>query len=154
MPYPRTLIGKENPMQATLRAFSLAILTAAVGAAGFEATLAAEQEYKSKAKATSLVKTALPGVEGKEIIIKRFEAPPGFVGGKHYHPGPVFVYVLEGEFTIETEEVERQTFKAGELYQEPIRRPMRARNLSKSDNLKLLVFQVGDAGKPMMVKVK
>lgn len=140
-------------MQATLRAFSLGLLIAtAMGAIGFPAAVAGEQEYKTKAKVTSLLKGPLAGVEGKEVIIKHFDIPPGFVGGKHYHPGPVFVYVLEGEFTIETEDVGRQTFKAGELYQEPIHRPMRGRNLSTTDNLKLLVFQVGDAGKPMMIK--
>jgi quercetin dioxygenase-like cupin family protein len=119
-------------MQLTLRAFSLASLTAlAVGATGFQAAKAAEQEYKPKANVTTLLQTALAGVEGKKVIIKHFDIPPGFVGGKHFHPGPVFVYVLEGEFTIETEEVGRQTFKAGELYQEPVRRPMRGRNLSR-----------------------
>ncbi len=142
-------------MQPTRRTFSLALLTAlAVGATGFQAAQAAEQEYKPKAKVTSLVQTPLPGVEGKKVIIKHLDIPPGFVGGKHFHPGPVFIYVLEGEFTIETEEVGRQTIKAGELYQEGIRRPMRGRNLSTTDALKLLVFQVGDAGKPMMIKVK
>jgi quercetin dioxygenase-like cupin family protein len=142
-------------MQLTLRAFSLTLLTAiVVGATGFQAASAGEHEYKPKANVTSLLQTALAGVEGKTVIIKHFDIPPGFVGGKHYHPGPVFVYVLEGEFTIETEEVGRQTFKAGELYQEPVRRPMRGRNLSTTNALKLLVFQVGDEGKPMMIKVK
>jgi quercetin dioxygenase-like cupin family protein len=125
-----------------------------MGATGFPAAVAGEQEYKPKANVTSLLQGPLAGVEGKKVIIKHFDIPPGFVGGKHFHPGPVFVYVLEGEFTIETEDVGRQTYKAGELYQEPIRRPMRGRNLSTTDNLKLLVFQVGDEGKPMMIKVK
>ncbi len=142
-------------MQLTLRAFRLTLLTVmAVGATSFQAASAGEQEYKTKANVTTLLQSALAGVDGKEVIIKHFDIPPGFVGGKHHHPGPVFVYVLEGEFTIETEDVGRQTFKAGQLYQEPIRRPMRGRNLSTTDNLKLLVFQVGDAGKPMMIKVK
>lgn len=142
-------------MQLTLRTFSLALLAAlAVGATGFQAAKAGEQEYKTKAKATSLVQTALAGVKGKEVIIKHLDVPPGFVGGKHFHPGPVFVYVLEGELTIETEGVGRQTIKAGELYQEPLRRPMRGLNLSTTDALKLLVFQVGDEGKPMMIKVE
>lgn len=142
-------------MDTTLRALSLTLLIAtAMGATGFPGAVAGEQEYKPKANVTSLLQGPLAGVEGKKVIIKHFDIPPGFVGGKHYHPGPVFVYVLEGEFTIETDDVGRQTFKAGELYQEPIRRPMRGRNLSTTDNLKLLVFQVGDEGKPMMVKVK
>ena len=114
----------------TLRASSLTLLTVVVvGGMALQPTLAGEQEYKSKAKVTSLLQKPLDGVEGKEVIIKHFDIPPGFVGGKHYHPAPVFVYVLEGEFTIETEGKGRQTFKAGELYQEPIGSPMRGRNL-------------------------
>jgi quercetin dioxygenase-like cupin family protein len=69
------------------------------------------------------------------------------------HPGPVFVYVLEGELTVETDGG-TLTFKAGELYPEPLRGSMLIRNLSASDDLELLVFQIGDEGKPMMVKVE
>ena len=86
------------------------------------------------------------------MIIKHFSAPPGFVGGKHFHPGPVFVYVLEGEITIETEG-RVQTISAGELYQEELRQTMWGKNSSTKDAAKFVVFQVGDAGKPMMIKV-
>jgi len=112
-----------------------------------------EKEYVTKAKATTLIKEALAGVAGKEVIIKHFVLPPKFVGGKHWHPGAVFVYVLEGEFTVDTEDG-LQTFKAGQLYQEPPKKKMRAKNLSATGPLKILVFQVGDAGKPMMIKAK
>ena len=51
----------------------------------------------------SLHKGALSGVDGKTVIIKHFTVPAGFIGGKHYHPADVFVYVLEGELAVETE---------------------------------------------------
>ena len=114
----------------------------------------AEQEYKPKVKATSLVEAPLVGVKGKTVIIKHFEFPPGHIGGKHSHPGPVFVYVLEGKLTIDTESAGRQTISAGELYQEPIGNAMQARNLSTTEVTKIIVFQVGDEGKPMMIKVE
>ncbi|MDX1487060.1 MAG: cupin domain-containing protein [Acidiferrobacterales bacterium] len=120
----------------------------------FQEANAAEQEYKSKAKVTSLIETPLAGVKGKTVIIKHFEAPPGFVGGKHFHPGPVFVYVLEGEITIDTDGMGRQTIKPGQLYQEPIGKVMQGRNLSTTDAAKFVVFQVGDEGKPMMIKAQ
>lgn len=110
-------------------------------------------EYVSKAKAETLHQAPLPGVDGKEVIIKHFTLPPEFVGGRHYHPGPVYVYVLEGELTVETEDG-TQTYAAGQLYPEPVNRTMQAKNLSGSDGVQLLVFQVGDAGKPMMVKAE
>ncbi len=111
----------------------------------------AQQEYVSKAKAQTLHKAPLPGVEGKEVIIKHFAAPAGFVGGRHFHPGPVYVYVLEGELTVETEGG-TETYKAGQLFPEALNQVMQGKNLSAADDLELLVFQVGDVGKPMMIK--
>jgi len=82
------------------------------------------------------------------------DLPPGHVGGKHFHPGPVFVYVLEGKLTIDNEGIGRQSISAGELYQEPIGNAMQARNLSATTPTKIIVFQVGDEGKPMMIKTE
>jgi quercetin dioxygenase-like cupin family protein len=130
----------------------LAVMT--VFLIGLQYTNAAEQEYKPTAKVTSLVETPLAGVEGKTVIIKHFELPPGHVVRKHIHPGPVFVYVLEGELTIDTENTDLQTISAGELYQEPIGNAMEARNLSATEPTKIIVFQVGDEGKPMMIKAE
>ncbi len=142
-------------MQQAIRTFSLILVAVmVVAASGFQDANAAEQEYKPKVKVTSLVEAPLVGVEGKKVIIKHFELPPGFVGGKHFHPGPVFVYVLEGELIINTKKAGRQIIRAGQLYQEPIRSVMQARNLSTTDATKIVVFQVGDKGKPMMIKAE
>jgi quercetin dioxygenase-like cupin family protein len=111
------------------------------------------QEYVSKARAKTLHQAPLPGVEGKEMIVKHFSIPPKFVGGKHLHPGPVYVYVLEGVLTVELDG-ETKTFSAGELYPEDIDAPMVGKNLSDTDDLEFLLFQVGDIGKPMMIKVE
>jgi quercetin dioxygenase-like cupin family protein len=148
-------LKEEEPMRLAISTFSLVLVAVmAVAATGFQYANAAEQEYKPKAKATSLLEKPLAGVKGKKVIIKHFEFPPGYVGGKHSHTGPVFVYVLEGELTIETKEAGRQRIKAGNLYQEPIGSVMQARNLSTTDALKVVVFQVGDEAKPMMLKSK
>lgn len=125
--------------------------TIIMGMAGLNATEAG-QEYVTKAKVTTLHQAPMPGMDGKEVTIKHFVVPPGFVGGRHYHPGPVFVYVLKGELTVEMEEG-TQTFKKGEVFPESLNIPMRGKNLSASDGLEILVFQVGDVGKPMMIKV-
>ncbi len=110
-------------------------------------------EYKLKVETKSLYEGALTGVDGKTVIIKHLTLPAGFVGGKHFHPADVFVYVLEGEFTVETEKGKR-TLTAGDLYPEVPGMVMRARNLSTSAPGKIVVFQVGDTGKPMMIKAK
>lgn len=140
-------------MKKTNRLLSTALASAVLfGMASFQATNAAEV-YVSKAKAKILHKAPLQGVEGKEMVVKHYALPSEYVGGKHMHPGPVFVYVLEGELTIELAS-ETKTIKAGELYAEEINAAMVGKNLSATDDLELLVFQVGDIGKPMMLKVK
>ena len=64
----------------------------------------------------------------------------------------MYVYVLEGSFTIDEQGKERQTFRQGELYKEPIGLPMQALNLNAAEPLKLVVFQVTPKGEPKMVK--
>ncbi len=87
------------------------------------------------------------------MIVKHLALPADFVGGRHYHPGPVFVYVLEGELTVVLDG-ETKTFGAGELYAEDIDATRTGKNLSGTDDLEILVFQVGDIGKPMMIKAE
>ena len=86
------------------------------------------------------------------MIVKHLALPANFVGGRHYHPGPVFVYVLEGELTVVLDG-ETKTFGAGELYAEDVDATMTGKNLSGTDDLEILVFQNGEAGKPTMIKV-
>lgn len=142
-------------MKGTALVLNVALAGAiAIGATGIQGLHAAEEqeEYKSKAEVTMLLQAPLEETEGKEVIIKHFAISPGFVGGRHFHPGSVFIYVLEGSLTLEMEGDAPRTINAGELYQEPLQRVMQARNLSTTDWAKIIVFQVGDVGKPMMIK--
>jgi quercetin dioxygenase-like cupin family protein len=142
---------REGDMKQSKYLVSTALAAAmVVGMASFHSANA-QQEYVTKAKVKTLLQAPLPGVEGKEVIIKHFAVPPGFVGGRHFHPGPVFVYVLEGELTVETKGG-TETYKAGQLYPEQLNTVMQGKNLSTSDDLEFVVFQVGDIGKPMMIK--
>ena len=108
-----------------------------------------------KAKATKLLNTPLAGVEGKNVHIVHFSAPAGFESGKHSPPGPSFVYILEGQLTIEVEGMEPVTLGPGDIYSEPVgNKTMQAWNKSSTHGVKLIVFQIGDEGKPLMVKVE
>jgi quercetin dioxygenase-like cupin family protein len=111
-----------------------------------------KQEYKPRAESKKLVETALHGSEGKKVTIMHFKFPPGFVGGKHYHTGPVFVYVAKGALTVEEEGKAQQTFRAGQVYAEPIGQKMVGRNLSSKEPLDIVVFQVHGEGEPLMFK--
>jgi len=84
------------------------------------------------------------------ITIDRYTLGTGYVGGRHYHSGPVTVYVLEGVFTIDEDGKPRRTVRAGAIYEEPVGTPMQARNLSADDPTLILVVQVTKPGEPMM----
>jgi quercetin dioxygenase-like cupin family protein len=121
-----------------------------------QSALAQEQkeEYVSTAERNALVEEALPGVEGKIVSINHFTMPSEWIGGKHYHSGPTYVYVLKGALTVEEEGKPVQTFEAGELYVEPVGNSMQAFNKSAEEPIELLVFQVQNEGEPLMYQTE
>jgi quercetin dioxygenase-like cupin family protein len=86
------------------------------------------------------------------VTVDRYTLAPGYVGGRHYHSGPVTVYILEGTFTIDEDGKPQRTFQAGQIYEEPIGTPMQARNLSTSQPSRILVVQVSKPGEPLMYR--
>ena len=134
-----------------------AVLAAAIlagRATGLGLRAQESQKQVSEATITPLLKTAVAGVEGKEVIIAHINAPPGFVSAKHFHPGQVFIYVLEGAVTIEMEGDAPLKLGPGDVFKETPDRPMVGKNLSSTHGAKLVVFQIGDEGKPLMVKAE
>ena len=125
--------------------------TIAAGMATIQGVRADEKQVP-EATITPLLKTAVAGVDGKEVIIAHINAPPGFVSSKHFHPGQVFIYILEGAITIEMEGDEPLKLGPGDIFQETPGRPMVGKNLSSTHGAQLVVFQIGDTGKPLMVK--
>ena len=121
-----------------------------------ESVLAQEktEQYVTKAERNVLFEKPLPGVDGKIISINHFKMPTDYVGGKHYHSGPTYVYVLKGTLTVDEEGKPTQTFEAGQLYVEPIGSPMQAFNKSADEPFELLVVQVQNEGEPLMYQAE
>ncbi len=130
-----------------------AVLAAAI-LAGMTAgqDLRADEAGAPKETVTPLLKTDVLGAEGKEVIIAHLSVPPGFATAKHFHPGQVFLYVLEGAVTIEMEGDAPLKLGPGDVLQEEPGRPMVGKNLSTTHGAKVIVFQIVDKGKPLMVK--
>ena len=103
------------------------------------------------AQTTQVLKTELQGEDGREANIVRFDVEPGWETERHIHPGHVFVYVLEGSVEVDVEGKEPQTFSAGEAFYERPDLPMTARTAGADEGAKLIVFQVGPTGEPLMV---
>jgi quercetin dioxygenase-like cupin family protein len=114
-----------------------------------------KQEYKvTGAEQTELVyQQGLAAGDQFEARMIRFDLPPGYQGGKHYHTGDIFVYVQSGSLTSETANGTK-TYKAGEAFYETPGEVMQPRNQSAEENTVLIVFQVGKPGEPLMVKAE
>ena len=113
-----------------------------------------KEEYKSTAEIKTLLQKPMPGVEGKQLTILHVKAPPEWVGGKHYHTGPVYVYVLKGPFTVDEAGKGTQVFEAGQVYEEPIGQTMQARNTDAGEPMEMLVVQISNPGEPLMYKAE
>jgi quercetin dioxygenase-like cupin family protein len=125
---------------------SLAAATALVCAMG-------GAQAQEKAQIKDVLKTALSVSAAQEVNVRRYDVPPGWATPKHYHTGHMFLYVVEGTGTMETEGQTR-TARSGEVLHQFPEKTMVMRNASASERLKFVVFQVGATGAPMVVIVK
>jgi quercetin dioxygenase-like cupin family protein len=59
--------------------------------------------------------------DGKDASVTVVEVTiaPGQAGLPHHHPGPAFVYVIEGEYELGIDDQPTKIYKAGESFQEP-----------------------------------
>jgi len=122
---------------------AVAALVSAVGGA----------QAQEKAQIADVLKTALSVSTAQEVDVRRYDVPPGWATPKHYHTGHMFLYVVEGIGTMETEGQTR-TARSGEVLHQLPEKTMVMRNASASERLRFVVFQVGATGAPMVVIAK
>jgi quercetin dioxygenase-like cupin family protein len=60
----------------------------------------------------------LDGKEAKVVVVE-VALEPGRAGAPHRHPGPVFGYVLEGEYEWAIDDQPAKVLKAGDTFYEP-----------------------------------
>lgn len=109
-------------------------------------------EYVSTADLTELLRDDLVALAGAEARVYEVEFPAGWVGDWHYHTGDVFVYVVEGEFIVDLKGKDRVTVGPGEVYHEAVNQVMQARAGSATRPTRVLLFQVGERGEPLMIR--
>src|SRR5262249_27690600 len=114
----------------------------AIGIAGV--TLAHPQEHASgkgeqvKVLASYGVKEKL---DGKDATVTMVEVAfgPRQAGTSHRHPGPAFVYVVEGTYELGIDDQPTRIYKAGDTFQEPSGCLHRvSRNPASTGNTKLI----------------
>ena len=118
------------------------IVAIAIGIAGL--ALAHPQDIASgngehvKVLASYDVKEKL---DGKDATVTMVEVTfgPGKAGVSHRHPGPAFVYVVEGTYELGIDDKPTKIYKSGETFQEPSGCLHRvSRNPASTGNTKLI----------------
>ena len=89
-----------------------------VGAVGVTAT---QHEHKGAKVTTLAARDIVEKLDGKEakVTFQEVAWEPGQADMPHRHTGPVFGYVLEGEFETALDDQPAKVFKAGETFYEP-----------------------------------
>src|SRR5688572_12602248 len=70
-----------------------------------------------------------PKTSKAEITSVKIDIQPGKESGRHMHPFPTYVHVLEGILTVEFEDGSRQSFKAGSGFLEAVNTWHNVKNL-------------------------
>jgi quercetin dioxygenase-like cupin family protein len=103
---------------------------------------------------TMLQQKDLEGVEGRELLMYRADFVPGGVLGRHFHPGPELIYVLQGALILEQDGHPPVTLKVGDSAHLAHKHIHKAKNASTTEQVKVLVFLVGEKGQPIITLVQ
>jgi len=105
-------------------------------------------------KQTMLLSVDLEGTPGKEAKMWITEIAPGGSTPRHFHPGDVVTYMLEGSVIHTIEGREPVTFSAGQAWHEAAKEIHWGSNTSPATPVKILSIQITDKGQPPNVLVK
>jgi len=105
------------------------------------------------AQTASNQKIEYPKTAQAEAVSVIGELEPGGRTALHQHPVPVFVYVLEGTITVEAKGGQPRDYKPGQAFMEDVNHWHQAFNKGSAP-VKILVFFMGEAGKPTTVSAK
>ena len=98
---------------------------------------------------TEVLRTDLAGAEGKQAHMWIAEIAPGAATGKHSHPTPRFVYVIEGSVALEIAGTTPKIFNSGQGFQENPDVVHDFRNASTTEPATALGFQIARKGQPL-----
>ena len=120
---------------------TLSTLAAGMGV-GVAVTFAADHDHHQAVKVTQLSqRDIIENLDGKAVsaTVAEVTFEPGQEDSPHHHAGPVFGYVLEGEYEHALDDEPVKKFKAGDPFYEPSESVHRvARNPSGKTRTRLL----------------
>ena len=92
-------------------------------------------------------------IPGREAVMAFVELPPGSAEGKHTHPAEVYVFVQEGEISLENEGKPTVTLKAGDVFYIASGKIHQAIN-NANVTAKLAAVFVAEKGKTLTTPIK
>ena len=106
-------------------------------------------------KRTELLRSDMPGVPGKEVVVFVADFAPGAVSVRHHHPGEEIIYQLEGTLLLKPDNGNTITLHKGQIDRSPAGRVHEARNGSATEPDRQLIVLVGaDKGQPLAIADK
>ena len=126
-------------------------IIAACSAAAFVALAGSQMASAQDAPAPKpkiVLKQDLEGVSGKEVALSLVEFPPGSAEVPHTHPAELFVFVREGEVSLETEGKPTTSYKVGDVFSVGTGKVHRVSN-NGTVVARTVAFFVAEKGKPL-----
>lgn len=134
----------------------------------FERLARAEAGATPAATAPAAVGAASEGVTVRQMMVQPLPMPgnrvavmlvveyaPGAASPPHWHPGPVFGYVLQGRVDIGIDQRPPVTYGEGDVwYEEPRHTHRVSRNASATAPAKILAFLILRKGQPLLERVE
>lgn len=100
-----------------------------------------------------LMSEPLAAMQDPEVRMLTLTIAPGATSQAHRHTGPVFAYILEGTIENQVDPESAKTYKPGDFFYEP---PMHVhrqlKNLSATQEAKILIVEVGEKGKEFTIR--
>jgi len=94
---------------------------------------------------------AYPKTDSAEVTALVLDIGPGGETGRHMHPNPTFVYILDGAIDVEMDGGMTHSYKAGDSFMEVVNTWHNGKNHGTTPAKVLVVF-AGAHGKPNLVR--
>jgi quercetin dioxygenase-like cupin family protein len=118
----------------------------------FGSLVPADAQQQEAFRAKELLQKDLNAYAGGDLVLSVGEITiaPGASGSRHRHPGPTFVYVLEGAVEIELQGAPAKVYRAGEMfYEDPRQLHISTKNVSKTESARILVYHLSHKGEAL-----
>jgi len=100
----------------------------------------------------TLLKRRLVVTPGRDVIIDRVTLPPNTTLSRRWHPGDMFVYVMNGSVILSLDGKGDTVGNKGDVIDVPFKQVYAAR--TNGEGAQVLLFRIHEAGQPIRVKVE